>query len=624
MKRIATFMIMWTTLVQAQLDQYNQIQVDTFKFQPLDNENLKLFKNILETNNNLLGWTRYYSYLGYHKLRTKEHDSAIFYSKKAIEYFDKMQIKHPNEEMSLTYAYYSLGYIKRLEELYSKSTTYLLRALDLADKFKLEIKPYIMSSLAANHLSLGNNELSLFYYQRCIKDSNYLISDQAAISAYNRLGLLYSKNYLKHRDSSLYYYHKAIKRSLGSKYKNNLPAVYGNAAEWFRASNIDSALWYYRKSVAAYKDFVYDQNASHNKTNNYQSLYQSYIDIHENKTEIATVHLQNMIDTMKYSVKNRNERDLILMAYENLIMAFEKKGQLYNANRTLKDQVEFEVEFNKLQMRQELEKLQLDFETKKREEEINQLKKASEQTNKILEQQRTITWSSIALGCLFLGLGGLIMRQRTTGQKMKEITLEQRLLRSQMNPHFLSNALNSGVLLMDTDKEKAKLYILRLAKLLRLTLENSRTDLVALGDEIQALQSFLELQSNFSQNFDFKIKIDPHLDQEEILIPPMLIQPLVENAIIHGVSSALERGSIVVKIVKIDAKSLLCTVKDNGQGFNGIQTIPGEHTSLSLSILKDRLAIYNKKNGKPALFEINNQKNQSGAEIVFAVPYKHL
>lgn len=626
MIRYIILILFWPSFILGQLDKYNQQQIDTFSLTPLNKENLDRFKDILETNGALKGWSRYYTFLGYHKMKIRENDSALVYCKTAIEIFEKSKEKYPEEEKSLAYAFYTLGYINRLNGQYRKSTTYLMKALDLANKYDVIIKPYIMSSMAANHLSMGNSEKALEYYHKCIKDSFYIQSAQAEITALNRMGILYLKDDLNNVDSAYFYFKKALRRGQSSEYKNNMYSIYGNIAELFRESNIDSALFYYQKSTEAYKLFVYDPNASHSKTSLYNRINTSFINIYEKKMEKAISDLTAVIDTLRSDVTNKNDRDFLSLAYENLAIAYERNNQFKKANETLREKLAFENDFFKTQLAQELEKLQVSYETEKKEEEINELKNKAVQTKKTMEQQRIITYGYLLLGLSLLVLLGFVFRQRTLQQKMKAISLEQRLLRSQMNPHFLANALNTASMLIDTKANLAKDYILKLSKLLRLTLENSATDYVSLEDEINALQSYLELQSNFSHNFDFEISVDKDIEKEYIYIPPMLIQPFVENALIHGISKTEQRGIITVEISFCEDDSLICMVSDNGSGYDLTKNKESfAHKSMSLTIVKERLTFYSRKNRLKPYFEIKNRElantKSRGTQVVFNLPY---
>lgn len=609
--------------------QHSQQYVDSFAMRPLNKENLQKFESLLETNNLLYGWSKYHAYHGYFYLVKSQKDSAAFHSKKAITLYQESKVKYPNEEKSLVQAYFVLGRIAREVGDYAESNSYLLKALDIAIEYNVLLKSYIVASIASNHLALGNAKQALIYYQRNIKDSIFIKSAQAEITTLTRIGVLYSKTYLNQLDSSRFYFRKALKRSHHSDYKNNLPFIYGNIADYFRAENKDSALFYYKKSKIAFEGFIEDPNSSPNNTDYYQLINNSFVDIHEEKVDMAIMSLNIIIDSLKPNVIDKNDRDILSVAYENLVIALESKAYYKDASEVLKKQLAFEKEFDKKLQLQELEKLQVAYETSKREEQIAVLVEEAKKSNTILQQQKTILYGAIGLSFLVLTLGRLFYKQRILTEKFKQVSLEQRLLRSQMNPHFLFNALNTASLLVDEKADRAKTYIQKLAKLLRLTLENSRDDFVPLENELSALESYLELQSNFSKNFDYEIKIAEKIDSQFAQIPPMLIQPFIENAIIHGISKSDVRGNIKIDLAQGVENTLVCTVTDNGVGYDTAKAKEWlGHKSLSLKIVKERLNIYQKKNKQKLAFKMgsipNNNLKNTGTQVIFTIPTYNL
>lgn len=606
---------------------YTQQAADSFKIKPLNEENLEKFKQILKSDEQLFGWTKYYAYLGYRKAVIKEHDSAKWYAKKAIDVFQNLYQKHPNEEKCLVQAYYALGFIARLEERFEASTTHMLSALKIAEDYEVPLKSYITNTIANNKLSLGNYENALVYYKRNLQDSLFIKSPQAEITNLTKVGILYLEGYLNQPDSAKFYLKKALTRSLNTEYKNNVPYIYANLADYFRGKNEDSTLFYYRESKVAFEDFVVDKNSSPDNTDLYQITNNSYVAIFENQIPRAIKDLNFVVDSLRNNIHDRNDRDILRTAYDNLVLAYEKSDNFKAATVLLKERQVFEIEFQQLQLTQQLEKLELEFETKKKEEEILSLKKEAETTATILQQQRIIGYSAIGGGLLLLGIGWLIYKQKRLNEKFKLVSLEQRLLRSQMNPHFLFNALTTAALLIDEKAEKAKGYIVKLAKLLRLTLENSREDFVSLDSEIEAFTSYLQLQSDFSEKFDYDITIDSNLETEYIAIPPMLIQPFLENAVLHGIGNSKNRGDIKISIKKATSDTVVCTITDNGIGLAPkMNSNTGNHESLSLKIVQERLALYHKSN--ETLVSLQNLKevdpNLNGTQIMFSIPFDTL
>lgn len=151
---------------------------------------------------------------------------------------------------------------------------------------------------------------------------------------------------------------------------------------------------------------------------------------------------------------------------------------------------------------------------------------------------------------IVLSLFGLLFFQRKRYKaEQKSIVMEQRLLRAQMNPHFLFNSLASiQNYIINQDTDQASIYLSRFSKLVRNILDNSTEEYVPLEKEIDTIRNYLELQKvRYAGKFDFTITVDEKLDEENTLIPPMLAQPFIENAIEHGIKHKETNGHIAIR-----------------------------------------------------------------------------
>ncbi|MDW3646110.1 MAG: two-component regulator propeller domain-containing protein [Bacteroidia bacterium] len=197
------------------------------------------------------------------------------------------------------------------------------------------------------------------------------------------------------------------------------------------------------------------------------------------------------------------------------------------------------------------------------------------------------------------------------------IQLEQKALRLQMNPHFLFNALNSiQGLIAKEDSKKARYYLAKFSKLMRLVLENSRESMIPLEDEIETLEHYLTVEKFSSgEKFEYSIHCDEEIDPEEILIPPMMIQPFIENSIIHGVAHLQEKGRIEVEFRKIH-KRIECYITDNGVGRKKAAAIKSQrahkHKSTALLVTQERLDILSKGADWGKSIEIVDLQDQAG------------
>ena len=152
--------------------------------------------------------------------------------------------------------------------------------------------------------------------------------------------------------------------------------------------------------------------------------------------------------------------------------------------------------------------------------------------------------------------------------------LEASALRLQMNPHFIFNAINSiNWFIIKNDQENASNYLAKISRLIRLSLENSKSKLIPIKNELEAITIYLQMERlRFEEQFDFEIDVDENLNPSALYIPPMIIQPFVENAIWHGLMNKLGKGKISLTIKKL-GENLRCIVEDDGIGRKAAQSI---------------------------------------------------
>jgi hypothetical protein len=212
----------------------------------------------------------------------------------------------------------------------------------------------------------------------------------------------------------------------------------------------------------------------------------------------------------------------------------------------------------------------------------------------------------------------------------RAILLEQQLLRSQMNPHFIFNSLTAiQGFFYSKDPSGAARYLSKFSRLMRLILENSRVEYAAMDKEIKTIENYLELQKlRFDEKFDYRVVVDDAIDAEMIAIPPMLAQPFVENAIEHGILAKQEKGFIEVRYL-LQEESVLIEVEDDGVGIeysleNKLED-QKKHQSLATKISRERLQNlyrYKKKNIQFRVLDKKKLGKKSGTLVSFMVPYR--
>ncbi len=225
-----------------------------------------------------------------------------------------------------------------------------------------------------------------------------------------------------------------------------------------------------------------------------------------------------------------------------------------------------------------------------------------------------------------------VVKQRLfdLSQKHNNLELEQRLFRLQMNPHFIFNALLAiQNFVFKKDVKEAGLYISDFAKLYRLILDNSRSEFVLFEKEAETLSLYLKLQSlRYENKFDFIIDVDENIGSGMFMIPPMLAQPIIENAVEHGIFKKQSKGFINIKYILSD-KVIYFEVVDDGIGLTASKDSVRytEHKSSALDITQRRLKVLAKKysfNPNFVLEEIIEDEVVKGTKVSFNLPYKYM
>ncbi len=220
--------------------------------------------------------------------------------------------------------------------------------------------------------------------------------------------------------------------------------------------------------------------------------------------------------------------------------------------------------------------------------------------------------------------------EKNTAVNKKISELNLKALRSQMNPHFTFNVLNSiQYYVAKKDTEQALQYISKFSRLIRMILEQSRSLYISLDDEIKMLTLYLELEElRFENKFTYSVVFDQDLDLRSVSIPSMLIQPIVENAVKHGVE--FKKGEARIEIqFKLSASVLTCEVKDNGIGRNAVEKMKPdrEYKSIGMDIIKDRIEALNlllSGNFKTKVTDLEDAEgNPKGTCVSIEIPFKH-
>ncbi len=252
-----------------------------------------------------------------------------------------------------------------------------------------------------------------------------------------------------------------------------------------------------------------------------------------------------------------------------------------------------------------------------------ELRKTNQKTNTIL----LITGIALAL---LAGIFYILYRQYQLKNEKKLLTLEQSMLRSQMNPHFLFNSLNSIKLyIINNEQKNAVHYLNKFSKLVRKILEASSLREIPLAEELETVELYMNIENiRFSNEINFTITVADNINVHQVKIPSLILQPFLENALWHGLSSKNDEKKIELNITKDDKGFMHISIIDNGVGRHAAEKIKEskvlKRKSVGIAITKERLANFSKDYQNSFDIEIvdlyHEDNTAAGTQVILHIP----
>jgi len=241
------------------------------------------------------------------------------------------------------------------------------------------------------------------------------------------------------------------------------------------------------------------------------------------------------------------------------------------------------------------------------------------------KRQKWIIYS-LVLGMVLTALAAYFFYRSNRQQQYANNLLALKSLRSQMNPHFIFNALNSvNNYIAKNDERSANRYLSEFSTLMRSVLENSEEDFISLSRELELLELYVKLEhSRFPEKFDYTINLDEQIDTEAFQIPPMLLQPYIENAIWHGLRYKEEKGFLNIEIEQEEADVIQIRITDNGIGRKRSRelktTNQKNQSSKGMGNIKKRIAILNSMYKDKVMVSVKDlNKDTTGTRVILTL-----
>ena len=571
----------------------------------------------------ILGW----SYLG------NNPDLAIKYSEEGLKLAQKI-----NYTRGIAKCYGNIGAIYNSQGNYNEALNYFLKTLKILEKSSESLNSleanWGKKGFAACSINIGsvlcnqgNYHKALEYIERAIKSYQELEDKKGIIACYNNVAAIYyyEKDYI----NTLKYYKLCLTINEEIGEINEISRSYNNIGMAYNAlGNNLVALEYYQKALNLFKESGSKEEISTTLVN----IAVLYIDIKKyNESIIQSTKGLDIAKEIGSLFLQRAYYKNLSNAYDS-IHNFQKAYEYFKLFKLINDSI-----YNKESTNQ-IAEMQTKYETEKKDKDIQLLNKDKElQKTELLKNEETIKRKNTLLFFIISGFVLvviaviIILNLRRSNEKVKlekQLSdLEHKALQLQMNPHFIFNSLNSiSNYIAKNETDTARLYLAMFAKLMRQVLENSRESEVALQNEINTLQYYLDLEKMQSDNkFDFNIIVDEKIDAEALTIPPMLIQPFVENSVIHGIKPKNGKGKIEIRF-KLEDTFLLCEIEDDGVGRpdKTIEKPDTTHKSFATKITQERLQIINKNDeiGIKYIDLKDTSTNKTGTLVRFKLLYK--
>ncbi|MCE7055200.1 histidine kinase [Algoriphagus sp. AGSA1] len=556
--------------------------------------------------------------------------------------WDLMEAQEGHPEM-MALLYYGEGNMATIEgnlhqeNYYFNHASQLIFSDSLIDLTPVQIASLYMAT-AQSDARLGQYKQAMEWNRRAIKTLEY---DMAPAALQFRAFRQLANNYRISSDDTDSAYHYMQKMEvLSRRYPDqvNPRFLYDEKAHYFaKTEKLDSAVVYHLKLLEIDKETVASSNPHpsffSNLFRDYVYLSDSYLKL--GKQELAYQYMQQAFRFLEEEEKYLTDADYVL--YQQVLVdyfffthQYEKAYQAYGLLMD-KNQKLYENEYA-----QSIAEMSTIYQLQANERHILGLNRQVLLAESKLAHNRLLLVISalsalLAIAIvviLYIGRKQLKLKEEKEKVQLQKsaIELEQRLLRTQMEPHFIFNSLSAlQSYIRIEEKEKALRYLNKFSRLLRNSLELSRESQVPLEDEIETLEYYLELQRmRYDESFEFKIHKPTGEDALHLLIPPMLIQPFVENAILHGVANATGQGMITVSL-SLHKESLYVSIVDNGPGIKAVKQKPdGKQKSLSTTISRERLEILARAKGVTIQVTILDRHDMdstlTGTQVELVIP----
>ncbi len=587
-----------------------------------DSIQLKHLSILSHDNNYPQGEIFAYNNLGKIYRIKADYPKAIYYHQKAYNL-----AKETGDLPAQIYSLNMLGVIYRRMDAVKSALEYHNKALDLARSAPVKTKT-IIENIAISHNSIGNiylllqrDDMALKHFLKALEIEKKFQNRLGLAINYQNIGSIYERQ--GDYDKALEYYQKSL------EYNHQINSKLGKI---ICNTSIGNVYLNQGKVDLALKKMIPNITLAHELGDAYYMA-----DIYVNLGK-AYLHAKQYRKAEDFLVKglaialDKNLPSVAQEAYKNYSILKERQGDYKEALFLHKKYNEKQNEILNEKNRQLVADIiikQIKLENK---EKIEALGEENLMVKQKLNRTKKSFYYSLFLTLLVLILGFIFYKQYQLNNERKLMNLEQNLLRARMNPHFIFNALNSlKMFIIQQRPKEAVAYLSTFSKLVRTILQSTIDKETSLKEEIDTIKKYVSIENTrFSDKVDFSIEVSGDLDLEAISIPPLLIQPFIENALWHGLSPKQGHKELKLKIYPKNERYFIIEIIDNGIGRQRAAEIKQARTfkreSVGIKLSEERLRHFTKNfsGDYRIVFKdlFDSQGQPAGTKVIIEIPYK--
>lgn len=524
----------------------------------------------------------------------------------ALEYYTTAEsiYKRLNFPEGLVQVYLNIGIIYGKSGYYEKATEYFMEGLKNA-----HMNGYV-SQASGYYNSLGvlakqqeNYDEAMINYRKSLSLSRSIGSKKDEAGTYGNIANIYMLQGKK--DSAIFFAEKGLRLFDSLQIARGQVTAYNNLGDFYsRSGDYTKSIFYSNKAreLSQQKGF----------NTNYFTAIKTLGDVHASLGEHdkALVFLEEIC-------AHTQDKTLLLSALRAAATCYEGLGDDSRAINALKRSIALKDSIVNEEMMMSVQRTKSIYELDRKEEEIRNLRQENEASQMQVVQIITVS-------ILILIIVALIASYASLSMKKKRESAEMSALRAQMNPHFIFNSLNAiNRYIVKSSPEAASHYLTQFSKLMRQILENSKRETITLAEELATLRLYIEMELlRFDNQFTCELVVDPSIDVNTAIIPPLILQPYVENAIWHGLARRDRNGKLAINI-RQQHDCLHIEIVDNGPGLKTVKQ-DDEKKSHGMGITLQRLRFFSRNKRKANFVNVENMFDENrvvaGTRVTLSIP----